>query len=281
MNVCGGDTRVGAVHDHDRGLMTMTNLDRLHVVAEEAATIGAQLLSERRIGRVTAKEDRDYASELDVAIERAVREHLALATPEVGFLGEEEGASGEAEALTWVLDPVDGTANLLHQLPLCGVSLGLLDRGRPVIGVIDLPFLGERFTAREGGGARLNGQPIMVRQADGLRDAIISIGDFATGPDAAIGNERRLAIMGRLAATVERVRMLGSAAIDLAWVAAGRLDASILLSNKPWDVSAGVIIAREAGAVVVDAAGSPHTLGSAATIAGSPALMPSLIDSIG
>ncbi len=259
----------------------MTNLDRLHAVAEEAATIGARLLGERRIGRVTAKMDRDYASELDVAIERTIREHLARATPEVGFLGEEEGASGAAESLTWVLDPVDGTANLLHQLPICGVSLALLDHGRPVIGVIELPFLGERFTAREGRGARLNDQSITVRRPDGLSDAIVSMGDFVTGPEAEAGNERRLGILGRLGATVERVRMLGSAATDLAWVAAGRLDASILLSNKPWDVSAGVIIAREAGAVVVDADGSPHTLDSAATVAGSPDLMPALIELIG
>ncbi len=259
----------------------MTDLERLHAIAEEAAAIGTRLLGERQIGRVTAKKDRDYASELDVTIERTIREHLARVTPEIGFLGEEEGAHGAAEVLTWVLDPVDGTSNLIHGLPLCGVSLALLDQGRPVIGVIELPFLGERFSARQGGGARLNGEPIMVRQADGLSDAIVTIGDFATGPDAAAGNERRLAIMARLAATVERIRMLGSAAIDLAWVAAGRLDVSILLSNNPWDVSAGVIIAREAGAVVVDFDGSPHSLNSAATLAGSPSLMPSLIKTIG
>ena len=128
----------------------MTALERLHAVAEDAAMIGTRLLQELRIGQVTAKKDRDYASELDVAIERAIREHLARVTPEIGFLGEEEGASGADDSLTWVLDPVDGTSNLIHGLPICGVSLALLDHGRPVIGVIDLPFLGERFSRPAG-----------------------------------------------------------------------------------------------------------------------------------
>lgn len=255
----------------------MIDLERLHAVAEDAAMIGTRLLQERRIGQVTAKKDRDYASELDVAIERAIREHLARVTPEIGFLGEEEGASGADDALTWVLDPVDGTSNLIHGLPICGVSLALLDHGRPVIGVIDLPFLGERFSARQGGGARLNDQPIKVRSTERLSDAIVCIGDFDTGPDAEAGNQRRLAIMARLAANVERIRMIGSAAADLAWVAAGRLSASILLSNKPWDVSAGVIIAREAGAVVIDTGGTEHSSASEATVATSPTLLPALV----
>lgn len=258
----------------------MTELAQLHAIAEEAAGLGGRLLRERQVGRVTAKQDRDYASELDVAIERAVREQLAEATPGFGFLGEEEGNHGAAGGPTWVLDPVDGTSNLVHGLPLCGVSLALLDEGRPVIGVIELPFLGERFTAREGDGARLNEQLIKVSPALDLAEIMISIGDFATGPGVEDGNARRLAIMGRLASRVERIRMLGSAAIDLAWVAAGRLGANVLLSNKPWDVSAGVIIAREAGAVVVDADGSDHKLASSATIATSPELVGPLLELI-
>lgn len=258
----------------------MTELARWHGIAEDAATIGGRLLRERQVGRVTAKKDRDYASDLDVAIERAVREHLAEVTPDFGFLGEEEGTHGATEGPTWVLDPVDGTSNLVHGLPLCGVSLALLDQGRPVVGVIDLPFLGERFTARAGDGARLNGELIKVSPARDLSEIMISIGDFATGPGVEDGNTRKLAIMGRLATRVERLRMLGSAAIDLAWVAAGRLGANVLLSNKPWDVSAGVIIAREAGAVVVDADGDEHGLASSATIATSPELAGPLIELI-
>jgi myo-inositol-1(or 4)-monophosphatase len=106
----------------------------------------------------------------------------------------------------------------------------------------------------------------------------VSLGDFAVGPKADQRNQRRHLIMQHLAAQAERIRMLGSAAIDLAWVAAGRLDASVMLANKPWDVAAGVIIAREAGAHVLDLDGSPHTPDSLATISTTPGVESELVE---
>jgi myo-inositol-1(or 4)-monophosphatase len=255
-----------------------TSTGALLTVALEAVTIARELMRSRAPGLLTAKGDRDMATELDYAIERAVRAHLRDRTPAVPILGEEEGVTGDRGGdLLWVLDPVDGTANLVHGIPLCGVSLGLVRRDRPVLGVIDLPFLGTRYSAVEHAGAHLGDRRIGTSTASSLHDAVVAIGDYAVGADAAEKNQLRLALNEQLAGRAQRVRMLGSAAIDLAWVAEGKLDVSLTMSNKPWDTAAGVIIAREAGAVVIDQDGSDHTSDSAATIAAAPGVVEEIV----
>lgn len=260
----------------------MNDLPDLLALAVETTEVARKLFTEMRPGKLTQKSDRDFASELDFTVERTVRDILMRATPDIGFLGEEEGSKNVQDGQPyWVLDPVDGTANLVHGLPLCGVSLGLVRDGHPVLGVIDLPFINELYTATEGGGARLNDAPIHASTTNELCSAIVSLGDFAVGTNAQQRNERRHDILIRLAPKVERIRMLGSAAIDLAWVAAGRLDASIMMANKPWDVSAGVVIAREAGALVLDLDGTHHSLESRATVSLTPGLAKSLLATLG
>ncbi|MES9603502.1 inositol monophosphatase family protein [Actinomadura sp. NPDC000929] len=237
-------------------------------VALKAAEIASDLVRTRVPGLLTAKGDRDMASEVDYAVERAVRDYLKERTPDIAILGEEEGISGDTTGeLMWAIDPVDGTANFVRGLPLCGISIGLIERGRPVVGVIDLPFLGDRYHAAQHTGAYLGDRRIQASMTTDLKDAIVAIGDYAVGEGAEAKNRERIALTERLAANVQRIRMLGSVAIDLAWVAEGKLDASITLSNKPWDMAAGVIIAREAGAKVADQQGADHTFKSAATIA--------------
>ncbi len=172
----------------------------------------------------------------------------------------------------WVLDPIDGTSNFIHGLPLCAVSLALVQDGEPVIGVIGAPFLGLEYYAAAGQGAYGNDKPINASRTEMLSRAIVSIGDYAVGAEAELENKRRIALTAALAATVERVRMFGSAALDLAWVAEGRTDACVMLSNKPWDTAAGVVIAREAGAIVLDSTSRRHSLDSADTVAASPAV---------
>ncbi|TYB36647.1 inositol monophosphatase family protein [Micromonospora sp. AP08] len=226
-----------------------------------------------------SKGDRDLVSEVDYAIERDLRSFLHDATPDIAFLGEEEGISGTGE-LQWTLDPVDGTVNFVRRLPLCGISLGLLHGSHPVLGVIDLPFLSARYWAAEGYGAFANGQPIKVSGTASLSEAVVGIGDFAVGADAAKKNRERLALMARLAETVQRVRMSGSAAVDLVWLAEGKLDAALTLSNHPWDVTAGVAIAREAGAMVLDSSGADYTSDAMATLAITPGLVGQLLPHI-
>jgi hypothetical protein len=110
-------------------------------VAVDAVALASDLVRTRMPGLLTAKGDRDMSTEVDYAVERAVRDFLHDKTPDIAFLGEEEGATGAPGAeLLWALDPIDGTANFVHGIPLCGISLGLVHRNRPVVGVIDLPF---------------------------------------------------------------------------------------------------------------------------------------------
>ncbi|MEO3796492.1 inositol monophosphatase [Nonomuraea sp. B10E15] len=249
-------------------------------IAERAVSIAGEIIKTKAPGVVTAKGDRDMATEVDYAVERAVREFLSRETPEIGFLGEEEGVSRTSDGLMWALDPLDGTANFLHGLPLCGVSLGLVDRDMPTLGIIDLPFLHLRYTAAEDSGAQANGSRIQVSNTRDLQTAIVALGDYAVGEKAQERNRPRLALTQELAARVQRIRMFGSAAIDLAWVADGKIDANIMLSNNPWDTAAGVIIAREAGATVIDLDGSPHSMSAQATIAASPKLVADLVELI-
>jgi myo-inositol-1(or 4)-monophosphatase len=250
--------------------------------AIEAVTIANELIRSRLPGPLTAKGDRDMASDLDFAVERAVRAHLRERTPGVAILGEEEGVSGDPDSeLLWALDPIDGTANLVHGMPLTGVSLGLLYERRPVLGVIDLPFLDARYWAVEHAGAYVGDRRIAASRTTSLREAMVAIGDYAVGVGADEKNHLRLALTEHLAGRAQRVRMLGSAAIDLAWVAEGRLDASMTMSNQPWDTAAGVVIAREAGAVVIDLDGSDHTSSSVATIAVAPGVAEELLALVG
>ncbi|MEU4557438.1 inositol monophosphatase family protein [Actinoplanes sp. NPDC023936] len=256
----------------------MTDYTDLLPVAHQAVDLARDIMRTMQPGLLTTKGERDMASEVDYAIEDRVRAFLAERTPEVGFLGEENGHSGTPDGPMWALDPVDGTVNFIHGSPLCAISLGLITENRSVLGVIDLPFLGNRYSAAEGNGAHADGQPITVSTTRSISDAVVALGDYAVGDKATEKNQARFALTQRLAMNVQRVRMHGSAAIDLAWLAAGKIDAVIMLANKPWDTAAGVVIAREAGAQVVDRDGSAHTFTSSATIAANPNLLPEITD---
>jgi myo-inositol-1(or 4)-monophosphatase len=155
-------------------------------------------------------------------------------------------------------------------------SLALVHDDCPILGIIDLPAFGQRYSALQGQGAFMNGKPIHIRGTYDLARALVTIGDYAVGPDADRQNELRLAVTAQLARHALRVRMLGSAAIDLAWLATGKTDASITIGGHPWDIAAGVIIAAEAGAHVADLDGSPHTL-RGATIAAAPTLVDDIV----
>ncbi|GIF06253.1 inositol monophosphatase family protein [Actinoplanes siamensis] len=256
----------------------MTDYAGLLPIAHQAVDLARDIMRTMQPGALTAKGDRDMASEVDYAIEEQVRAFLAEQTPDIGFLGEENGTTGTSDGLMWALDPVDGTVNFVHGSPLCAISLGLIADNQAVLGVIDLPFLGSRYSAAEGSGAEANGKPIKATTTRAVGEAVVAIGDYAVGEDSEEKNLDRFALTQRLATTMQRVRMHGSAAIDLAWLAEGRVDAVVMLANKPWDTAAGVIIAREAGAVVADRDGSPHSIGSTATIATNGGLLPSLLD---
>lgn len=253
-------------------------LSELLPIATEAVDRASRIIRERAPGAITAKGDRDPVTEVDHAVERDIRDFLLAEAPKVGFLGEEDGRFGNSSSeFMWALDPVDGTVNFIHGIPLCGVSLGLVHGENPVLGVIDLPFLGRRYSTVLGAGAFRGDIRLCASRVDQLRDAVVALGDYAVGEDAAGKNRDRFRITEHLAAQVQRVRMFGSAAIDLAWVAEGQIAASIMLANKPWDTIAGVLLAREAGALVVDQRGRTHTLRSTSTVAVGPGLRDQLV----
>lgn len=245
-------------------------------LAIEAVNRAAEIVRTSQPGALTAKGDRDMVSDVDLRIERETREFLLAAAPDIGFLGEENGHNGNRERY-WALDPVDGTANYVRGIPLCAVSLALVDHGRPVVGVIRLPFLGQLYTAEHSHGAYEGDRRLQVSTTTDLRDAIVAIGDYAVGDGADGKNRTRLILTRFLAEQAQRVRMLGTAAIDLAWVAAGKVDASLTLSNKPWDMAAGALLVQEAGGRVADRDGTDYSASSAATIAATPALTSELL----
>lgn len=246
----------------------------LLLAAQAAVDVGADILRRGRahVGELIAKGDRDFATDVDLRVEAAMRTALAEAAPEVAFLGEEGGGAPDARRRRWVLDPIDGTINFARDSPLCTISLALVDDGQPVLGIVDAPLLGERFVARRGHGAFRNGGRIEVFDPGAMHEAVVGVADFKVGAESAAENRVHLAVVARLARECLRVRMLGSAALDLAWLACGRLNATVMLSNLAWDVTAGLLLVREAGGLVFDFDGSPHDAASRHTLAAARSL---------
>ncbi|MDX8036926.1 inositol monophosphatase family protein [Lentzea sp. BCCO 10_0856] len=251
--------------------MSTFDTARLLDVAHGAMDKAIKLLMCNQTGEVQAKGDRDLVTEVELDIERLVREHLREQTPEVGFVGEETGATGNPDAY-WVLVPVDGTVNFVHGVPLCAVVLGLVHADQPVLGVIDTPFLRHRYWATRGHGAFRDGEPIAVSRTRTLEESLISLSDYGAGQGGAARTRASAKLDQALSQRAQRVRRTGSSAVELAWVADGALDASLTLSNRSWDTAAGAIIAREAGALVVDANGSQHNMSSRCAVAVTPSL---------
>jgi myo-inositol-1(or 4)-monophosphatase len=253
-------------------------LNDLVLAAGHAVELGRRMMVHGRshVGVVLAKGDRDYATRFDLSIETEIKATLSAANAGIPFLGEETGGGIDAR-LTWVLDPIDGTTNFIKGSPLCGISLALLDGGQPAFGIVDLPLLDERYVARRGAGAYLNGIRLHSPDTTDLADAVVAITDFAVADDREWENPVHIDVLRRIAPKALGVRTHGSAALDLAWVASGRVAASIMLSNRAWDVSAGILLVREAGGRVYDLDGRDHDLSSRCTVASAPGLKTALL----
>lgn len=252
----------------------MRTMQELFEIAWQATQIGAGTLKKSQPSSVQHKGDRDTVTDVDLTIQRNIAAYLSQTTPDIALLAEESEHQPDIESSDWlwVLDPIDGTSNFAHGLPLCAVSLALLHDGRAVLAVTHAPLIAKTYHAIEGKGAFVNGQRITASATDSLSAAIVSLGDYAVGHDAGRLNEHRLALTAELVPRVERIRMIGAATLDLAFVAEGVLDACVMMSNKPWDTAAGSLIAREAGARLTDAHGNPHTHRSASTIVTAPGI---------
>ena len=245
-------------------------------VAESAAREAGALLLER-FGRIdrsrvkTKSSARDLVTEADLASERLLVARLRERFPGHAIESEEEvsDARRPAGGARWFLDPLDGTVNFVHGIPAFAVSMGLWSDAGPEVAVVHLPRLAETFTAVRGGGARLNGQPIRVSETAALGDAILATG-FPYRRNELPNNN--LANFGRFFLDVRDLRRMGSAAMDLAYVAAGRIDGFWELHLQPHDVAAGTLLVREAGGIVTDADGGEDWLRGGHIVAASPRL---------
>ena len=251
--------------------MPMPDLDHALASAQSVVNLAVNHALTHKPTQVRCKGDRDIVTNVDLAVEKLIRDRLSGWHPDVGFVGEEQGASGN-ENTYWVLDPVDGTINFSHGSPLAAIALALVHDSRPVLGITALPLLGHRYWAVTGQGAYRDGDPITVSTTSDLDKALIAMCDYGSGPDANVRDQLCRELDQRLTAEAQGVRRLGTTALELVWVADGTLDASILFGNRTWDTASGAIIAREAGALVLDADGSPHTTRSRCTVAVTPAL---------
>ena len=245
----------------------MTELQRLLAIGRDAVRMARDLMSTNKIHQIEPKGERDMVTDVDKLIEKNVRNFLSLRTPDIGFIGEEEPPN-ELHEYNWVLDPVNRQANFIRGLPLYAIALSLLHGDSvPVLGLIDIPPLDLSYSAAMGSGAFLHNERISCSYTDKLSNAIVAISDFSLGEGADSKNAALLRVAGGLARRVQRVRLIGSAAMSLAWVADGRLDAAVILSNQPWDTSAGILLATEAGASAYDALGALHKLESGSAVA--------------
>ena len=216
----------------------------------------------------------DYLTEIDTSSEDVIRREITNALhndfPSLRVLGEESWRDEPLPAgLAFVVDPLDGTTNFLHGLPAFAISIAAIHDGKPIVAVIlDIPHA-ELFTAIIGAGALLDGKPIHVSRTTEPARALIGTG-FPFGDDAPV--QRYARQFAPVALATAGIRRVGSAAIDLAWTAAGRFDAFWELKLSPWDIAAGILLVREAGGMVTTISGAPASIDTSPLVAGNPVM---------
>jgi myo-inositol-1(or 4)-monophosphatase len=206
----------------------------------------------------------DPVTTVDRAAETAIRSLLAAERPGDDVLGEEQGGGSWNTGRVWIVDPLDGTVNFIHRLPHIAVSVALWEEGLARIGVVYDVMRGELFCAEQGAGATLDEGPLTTSPTVDLGEALIATGfPYDRRQRAA----ELAAMVGNVLAEVQGIRRMGSAALDLCYVACGRFDGYWEAGLHPWDTAAGCLIVREAGGQVTDLGGGPHRLDSGTVIA--------------
>jgi myo-inositol-1(or 4)-monophosphatase len=223
--------------------------------------------------KVSSKGRNDFVSEVDRAAEQDIIETIRRAYPEHAFLAEESGRLGESDTV-WIIDPLDGTTNFLHGFPVFGVSIAVQEKGRLSHGVIYDPLRQELFTATRGAGAQLDGRRIRVSDQRTLERSLVGTGFPFLGKTDDL--ERYMPMLRTVIESTAGVRRPGAACLDLAYVAAGRLDGFWELGLKPWDMAAGALMIVEAGGMVADFDGREEFLHTGEIIAGTPRVFEAL-----
>ena len=220
--------------------------------------------------QVSLKGPANFVTSADRRAEQTLREELAKARSGYGFLGEEGGRTeGTDKTHTWIVDPLDGTTNFLHSIPHFAISIGLQRDDTIVAGLVYNPVTDEMFTAERGKGAFLNDKRLRVAARQTLANAMISCAIPHRGRgDLALGNRELAAIQPNVAG----LRRFGAAALDFAWVAAGRIDGYWERNLSPWDMAAGLLLVREAGGFVTDMDGGDAMMTKGHVVAGNEAM---------
>ena len=224
--------------------------------------------------KIVTKQNNDFVSSVDHAAEEAIISTIKTAYPDHGILAEESGLQAESSEYQWIIDPLDGTTNYLHGFPQFAVSIALKHKNRIQVGVIYDPVSQELFTAIRGEGALLNDKKIRVTSHKGLKNALLGTG-FPYHDQSYLDTyiETMKALMQKTAG----LRRPGSAALDLAWLAAGRIDGFWEFNLKAWDIAAGALIVREAGGIVSDFENREGYLDSGDIIAAAPKVFPEML----
>ena len=274
---------VGRLSDQsrDQSGLSAAELERLAAVARHAAQAGAEQLLKHfgQLERIREKgRAGDLVTEADVAAEQAVLAVLERHTPELGVLAEESGRrAGQGSELEWCVDPLDGTTNYAHRYPFFGTSIGLTWRGQPLLGALAVPALEQLYWAAPGLGAWCNHSPIRVSECEGLASSLLVTG-FAYDRHERLDNN--YAEFAWFTHRTRGVRRGGAAAVDLAFVADGRLDGYWERGLSPWDLAAGVVLVEQAGGVVCAYDGGPARLTEGRLIACTPGVRQALIDGL-
>ena len=233
--------------------------NELRSIAEQLArAAGDMALAGRKSGDVTAttkSSPTDMVTQYDKASEDMITAGLREVRPDDGIVGEEGASRDGTSGITWHIDPIDGTSNFYFDIPMWAVSIGAVDEHGPIAGAVYAPALGDMFTASRGEGATLNGNRISVRENTILSDALVCTG-FSYHVSQREAHARRVATM---VGQIRDIRRFGAAAIDLCFVACGRLDAYFEEHLNSWDLIAGQVIATEAGAIVTNFSGDTVT----------------------
>ena len=224
---------------------------KIKSIGLEAAHRGAAVLMEKlgRLSEINKKGAIDLVTDADLASEKTIIETIQAAFPDHAILAEESGLNQKKSTYQWIIDPLDGTTNFAHSLGLFATSVACAKDDDIICGVVFNPVTTELFSALKGAGAQLNGRPIQVSDTPEIADSLL-----ATGFPYNVGDilDQVMARMARCLAASQGVRRLGSAALDLCYLACGRFDGYWEQNLKPWDTAAGLLIAREAGARVTD-----------------------------
>ncbi len=250
------------------------------LVAEASAILDAateSFLEGHRAKSAVAKNGDDFATKVDLAIERQVGDALVKATG-IEVHGEEFGGEALDSPWVWVLDPVDGTFNYAAGSPMTAILLGLLHDGDPVAGLTWLPFIAQRYTAVAGGQLVKNSVPQPRLTPAELADSIVGIGTFNADSRGRFPGRYRLAVLENLSRVSSRLRMHGATGIDLAYVADGILGGAISFGDHVWDHAAGVALVRAAGGIVTNLSGEAWTPQSRSALAAAPGVHAQMLD---